>query len=67
MAQTSEDEPSFRAVSEAISYLRLPTFNKLNGERLRALLAGLPKSAGSEKLLIVDLRGNGGATTRWTN
>jgi hypothetical protein len=60
MARTSEDEPSFRAVSEAISYLRLPTFSKQNGERLRALIAGLPKSAGSEKLLIVDLRGNGG-------
>ena len=60
MAQTSEDAPSFRVVSEAISYLRLPTFTKQNGELLRALIAGLPKSAGSEKLLIVDLRVNGG-------
>jgi hypothetical protein len=60
IAQTSEDVPSFRVVSEAISYLRLPTFTKQNGERLRALFAGLPKSVGREKLLIVDLRGNGG-------
>jgi hypothetical protein len=60
IAHTSEDVPSFRPVSDSISYLRLPTFTKQNGERLRALLSGLPKSAGSEKLLIVDLRGNGG-------
>lgn len=60
LAQKPANEPSYRAVSETIGYLRLPTFSKQNGERLRALLPTLPKSAGHEKLLIVDLRSNDG-------
>jgi hypothetical protein len=60
LAGTALDEPTFRVMSPAISYLRLPTFSKENGERLRKLLPGLPESAGKEKLLIVDLRGNDG-------
>jgi hypothetical protein len=60
LAQKPAGEPSYRAVSETIAYLRLPDFSKENGEKLRALLPTLPETAGHEKLLIVDLRGNGG-------
>ena len=60
LAGTGEDAPSFRVMSPTISYLRLPTFSKQNGELLRKLMAGVPESAGKEKLLIVDLRGNDG-------
>ncbi|HEY4360825.1 MAG TPA: S41 family peptidase [Bryobacteraceae bacterium] len=60
LAGTAEDAPSFRVMSPEISYLRLPTFSKQNGELLRKLMAGVPESAGKEKLLIVDLRGNDG-------
>jgi len=60
LAQTEGDVPSFRVVSPEISYLRLPTFTKANGELLRKLAPTLEKSAGKERLLIVDLRGNGG-------
>ena len=60
LAQKPAGEPSYRAVSETIGYLRLPTFAKANGELLRKLLPTLPESAGHERLLIVDVRGNGG-------
>jgi hypothetical protein len=60
LAGTTEDEPSFRVLSPTVSYLRLPTFSKENGERLRKLLPALPDSAGKEQLLIADLRGNDG-------
>jgi hypothetical protein len=60
LAGTAEDAPSFRVMSPTISYLRLPTFSKKNGELLRKLISALPDSAGKEQLLIVDLRGNAG-------
>ena len=60
LAGTAEDAPSFRVMSPTISYLRLPTFSKENGELLRKLMSGVPDSAGKEKMLIVDLRGNDG-------
>ena len=60
LAERPVGEPSYRKVSNTIAYLRLPTFSKQNGELLRKLLPTLPASAGHEKLLIVDLRGNGG-------
>lgn len=60
LAERPGSEPSYRKVSDTIGYLRLPTFTKQNGELLRQLLPTLPASAGHEKLLIVDLRGNGG-------
>ncbi len=71
LAGQSPDEPSYRALSGEIAYLRLPTFSKENGELLRKLVAGLPESAGHEKVLIVDMRSNDGgdepiaALTRW--
>lgn len=43
-----------------IGYLRLATFNDAGDEALAQLLPHLPESAGHEKLLIVDLRGNDG-------
>lgn len=60
LAQHSAGEPSYREISENIGYLRLPTFSKPNNELLRKLLPSLPPSAGREKLLIIDMRGNGG-------
>lgn len=60
LAQTGDDVPSYRAISADISYLRFPTFSKQNGELLRKLFPSLEKSAGKERLLIVDLRSNGG-------
>jgi C-terminal processing protease CtpA/Prc len=43
-----------------IGYLRLAEFNDAGNEALAKLLPKLPASAGHEKLLIVDLRGNDG-------
>jgi hypothetical protein len=60
LAGRSANEPSYRMLNSAIGYLRLPSFNKQNGELLRALVANLPESAGHEKVLIVDLRANDG-------
>jgi hypothetical protein len=54
------DDPSYRTISAGIGYLRLPDFSKQGGEKLRRLLPTLPATAGHEKLLIVDLRGNDG-------
>jgi len=71
LAGHAANEPSYRMLDETIGYLRLPTFTKPNNERLRQLLGQLPESAGREKLLIVDLRQNGGgdsaieAMARW--
>jgi hypothetical protein len=60
LAQHTWGEPSYRRVSEKVGYLRLPNFTKPNNELLRKLLPALPASAGHEKLLIVDMRLNGG-------
>lgn len=60
LAGTAPDVPSYRAINAETGYLRLPSFTKQNGELLRKLVAGLPATAGYEKLLIVDLRGNDG-------
>jgi hypothetical protein len=71
LAGTASDSPSYRAVSKDMGYLRLPSFNKENGELLRQLPGSLPESAGHEKLLIIDLRSNEGgdapmqALERW--
>ncbi len=60
MAGKPADQPSYRQPVPAIGYLRLPTFTKPNTEAFRKLLPTLPDSAGHEKLLILDLRGNHG-------
>lgn len=60
LAGQSGNAPSYRMLSGDIGYLRLPTFSKENGELLRKLVAALPESAGREKVLIVDMRGNEG-------
>jgi C-terminal processing protease CtpA/Prc len=60
LAEASPDVPSYRVVSDAIGYLRLPTFSKENGELVRKLATQYPPSAGKEKLLIVDARMNDG-------
>jgi hypothetical protein len=60
LAQHGAGEPSYRTVSPQIGYLRLPAFTKENNEILRKLLPGLPATAGHEKLVIVDMRRNGG-------
>lgn len=60
LAGAAPDAPSYRAISADIGYLRLPSFTKPNGELLRKVIAALPETAGHEKLLILDLRGNDG-------
>ena len=60
LAGAAPDAPSYRAISAEIGYLRLPSFTKPNSELLRKLMAALPETAGHEKLLILDLRGNDG-------
>jgi C-terminal processing protease CtpA/Prc len=54
------DRPFLRHVSEAIGYLRLPTFSKDNSEIIDRERAGWEKPNGKEKVLIIDLRGNDG-------
>ncbi len=73
LAKTEEDVPSYRTLSTAGSYFRLPTVTKQNGERLRTLIRALPATAGQEKVFIVDLRANEGgdapieALSRWVD
>lgn len=50
----------YNVPAPGIGYLRLAQFNDAGNEALTNLLPKLPRSAGHEKLLIVDLRGNDG-------
>lgn len=50
----------YAALAPDIGYLRLAAFVDVGDEALAKLLHRLPASAGHEKLLVVDLRGNGG-------
>lgn len=50
----------YNTVAPGIGYLRLAAFSDAGDEALTKLLPTLPASAGREKLLIVDLRGNDG-------
>lgn len=50
----------YNTVAPGIGYLRLAAFSDAGDEALTKLLPTLPASAGHEKLLIVDLRGNDG-------
>jgi hypothetical protein len=61
----------YNAPAPGIGYLRLADFSDAGNEALIKLQASLPPTAGHEKLLIVDLRGNDGggspigALSRW--
>lgn len=61
----------YNTPAPGIGYLRLATFSEAGSEALIKLQASLPATAGHEKLLIVDLRGNDGggspigALSRW--
>ena len=71
LSQKERDVPSFRVLTPRISYLRLPTGDKLNERRMDRLISALPGPIGREELLIWDLRSNGGgdpylvALKRW--
>lgn len=62
LAQAPAGTPSFRKINADIAYLRLPTFSKQNNELLAKLEPTI--KASGEKLLIVDLRRNGGGDAR---
>lgn len=52
----------YHTVAPGIGYLRLASFVDAGNQALAKLLPKLPASAGHEKVLIVDLRGNGGGS-----
>src|SRR5262245_35186686 len=60
LAGAKEDAPGLRIVEPSVAYLRLPTFSKKNTQRLEAEMPSWPKPSGRERVLIVDLRDNGG-------
>jgi len=60
LSGAKEDGPALRIAEPSIAYLRLPTFSKKNSQRLEAELGSWPKPTGRERVLIVDLRDNGG-------
>lgn len=62
LSQAAEDGPAFRRIDADIAYLRLPTFSKANNEKLMQLEKSI--QARGEKILIVDLRRNGGGDNR---
>jgi hypothetical protein len=60
LAGDSADAPTLLRVREDVAYLRLPTFTKVNTEKITQAMPTWPKPTGKEKALIVDLRMNGG-------
>ena len=59
LAGTETDVPTRRSLSKDVVLVRLPTFSKENGERLRAAMPSWP-GRGEEKIVLVDLRNNHG-------
>ncbi|MBW2525763.1 MAG: hypothetical protein JRI23_16385 [Deltaproteobacteria bacterium] len=70
LAKTEEDRPAYRRLGSHAVLVRLPTFSKENGERLRQDLPQWPPR-GAERVLVLDLRDNEGgdaafaALLRW--
>jgi hypothetical protein len=60
LAGESVEVPTLIKVREDVAYLRLPTFTKVNTEKIRQTMPSWPKPTGKERALIVDLRMNGG-------
>lgn len=54
------DTPDFRILDSTVAYLRLPDFTEVNGQLIEQRIAGWPKYSGRERVLIIDLRDNGG-------
>lgn len=52
-------KPAYTSLGDGIAYLRLPTFTGANDDALRRALSQA-KGLGKERLVIFDLRGNGG-------
>ncbi|HET9097755.1 MAG TPA: S41 family peptidase [Candidatus Baltobacteraceae bacterium] len=51
--------PVYQTWQDGISYVRMPTFTGANNDALRKALSGAA-DLGKERLVILDLRGNGG-------
>ncbi len=66
LSQTMRDGPSYRALTPRISYLRVPTGDKLNERRMDRLMAALSQSPPREDVLIWDLRSHGGGEPYWS-
>jgi hypothetical protein len=60
LGNAPSDRPTFRHLSDTVSYLRLPSFSKVNGEILSRERRQWDRPRGTERLLLVDLRGNRG-------
>ncbi|MBK8256000.1 MAG: hypothetical protein IPK82_25450 [Polyangiaceae bacterium] len=60
LAGATEDLPMRRNLTPKIVYMRLPTFTKAAGEKLAKVKATWPKPTGKEKVVLIDLRHNGG-------
>ena len=60
LTQTEQDVPHMRMLAPDIAYLRLPTFSKVNAERMHEALPKWPKPKGRERLLVIDVRDNDG-------
>src|SRR5207253_6097624 len=60
LAKTDTDVPTYRSISPQIGYIRFPSFAKSAVELTIKLEASIKDLKPTERLLIVDLRGNGG-------
>jgi hypothetical protein len=64
LAQTERDVPVFRSISSEIGYIRFPSFDPATVDLIGRLEQSLKGHPHNERLLIVDLRANGGGGMR---
>ena len=60
LSKETHDHPFLIHLAPGVAYLRLPTFSKQNAVDIEQHLAAWPKPTQEDKVLIVDLRDNGG-------
>jgi hypothetical protein len=60
LSKETRDHPFLIRLAPGVAYLRLPTFSKQNAIDIEQHAAGWPKPTAEDKVLIVDLRDNGG-------
>lgn len=52
--------PIYRTISETVSSIRIPSLTLSKMQQIESFELSLPRTAGSEKVLVIDLRQNGG-------
>lgn len=60
LSKEARDHPFLIRLTPGVGYLRLPTFTKQNAVEIEQHFASWPKPTSEDKVLIVDLRDNGG-------